>query len=414
MNTMIGIADCDNFFVSCERRRHPELVGRPVVVLSAGSAAVIARSNEAKAMGVKMSMPYFLMKEQFGTERIIAIAGDHDYYKSVSAEVMNYLRNEVPQMWQYSIDEAFFDLTGMHIDLKKWGERLAEGVQKNVGVPVSIGMAPSKTLAKIASRFAKKHAAYNKCCLIDDDDKRIKALKLTPIDDVWGIGRRYRKQMHANGIHTAHDLVAHSRSWLMTFTSQSILETQDELRGISCIPFREEAPNKSVSNTRTFPKMIESQDELATEVANFAAACAHTLRSQHTLACDISVFVETNLHRPDLPQYSNSMSKSLPMPTNLSTQLIAESVGLLKSIYRTGFKYKRAGVTIHHIVSDNAVETNLLDFDAERHRKLSKLSVLADRLNSELGKRTVILGRQVRNDHDVNVAEAGNQPERDA
>jgi len=393
---MLGIVDCDNFFVSCERRRRPDLRNRPVVVLSAGSAAVIARSNEAKALGVKMGMPYFKMREQFGEDTVPAIAGDHDYYKAVSREVMKYLRGETPQLWQYSIDEAFIDLKGMHLDLKAWGERLAASVMEHVGVPVSIGIAPSKTLAKIASHFAKKHAGYNKCCLIDDDEKRRRALELTPIDEVWGIGRRYRVKMHANDIHTALDLADHSRSWLSTIMPQAVLDTHDELCGIDCIPMREEAPNKSVAHTRTFPKMIASREALATEISNFAASCALTLRRQHTLAGDVSVFIETNSYRTDLPQYHNAKSKRLSTPTNLTARLIEESLGLLNDIYRPGYCYKRAGVTVHRIVSDRAVEASLLDFDADRFEKLNKLSAVADRLNSEMGKRTLIMGRQMR------------------
>jgi len=395
---MYAIVDCDNFFVSCERRRCPELEGKPVVVLSAGSAAVVARSNEAKAMGVRMSMPYFRMKEQFADRDITAIPGDHDYYKEVSAEVMHFLRDEAPQMWQYSIDEAFLDLSGLPTDLKQWGEALATKVRQTVGVPVSIGIAPTKTLAKIASHFAKRYAGYRKCCLIDTDERRTKALQLTPIDEVWGIGRRYREVMHANNMHTAYDLATHSRGWLKKYMSQPIVDTHDELCGIDCIPIREDAPNKSISNTRTFPKMLDSIEEISTEVSNFAAACGRTLRRQHTLARDISVFIATNSYRKDLPQYQNQKSTRLRTPTNLTNELIDAALTLLKDIYRPGYRYKRAGVTIHNITTDEAVEPDLFEWDAEKNSKLRRLNSLTDKLNASMGKRTIIVGSQMRPD----------------
>jgi len=395
---MYAIVDCDNFFVSCERRRRPELEGKAVVVLSAGSAAVIARSNEAKALGVKMSMPYFRMKEQFADRDIVAIPGDHDYYKKVSAEVMHLLHDEAPRMWQYSIDEAFLDVSGLPINLKQWGEELATKVKASVGVPVSIGIAPTKTLAKIASHFAKRYAGYQKCCMIDTEEQRAKALQLTTIDEVWGIGRRYCELMHANNIHTAHDLATHSRSWLKAYTSQPIVETHDELCGIDCITMREEAPNKSISNTRTFPKMLDSIEQISTEISNFAAACGQTLRRQHTMARDISVFVATNTYRQDLPQYHNQKSMRLRTPTNLSNELIDAALTLLKDIYRPGYRYKRAGVTIHNITPDEALQPDLFDWDAEKKQKLRRLNSLTDKLNASMGKRTIVVGSQFRPD----------------
>jgi len=392
---MIGIIDCDNFFVSCERRRDPSLEGKPVVVL-AGTAAVVARSNEAKKMGISMSMPYFKLKERFGENAVIAITGDHHYYKETSMEVMSMLKNKVPQMWQYSIDEAFFDLTGVKIDIKEWGEQLAKEIREVVGVPVSVGIAETKTLAKIASHFAKKYPGYKKCCVIDDIEKRVKALQLTPIEDVWGIGRRSFDKLKSNGIRTAYDLTKATEGWLSLNFSKPLLEMRRELLGEDCIPMRQDAANKSVSHTRTFPKMLETKEQLSAEIAGFAASCAATMRKQHTLARDINVFIATNHYRADLPQYNADKTVKLITPTNLSGTLIKECLKILDSIYKEGYKYKRAGVTVRNITDDKAVQTDLFDYDAEEYEKMHKAAGAADEINTKLGRGTIFMGSQLK------------------
>ena len=211
---MILITDVDNCFVSCERRRNPELEGKPVIVLSAGEAAVIARSNEAKRLGIAMGEPYFKMKGRFTPDQYIALPADHHYYKQVSDELMALLREECPDLHQYSIDEAFADMAGVTVDLKKWGEQLHLKIRERVGLPVSIGIAPSKTLAKIASHFAKRYPAYRHSCIIDTVERRLKALALTPIDEVWGVGRKYRERLRRQGIATALDLAQKPLQWV--------------------------------------------------------------------------------------------------------------------------------------------------------------------------------------------------------
>lgn len=398
---MILIADVDNCFVSCERIRKPELEGMPVVVLSAGEAAVIARSNEAKQLGIKMGEPFFKMKRRYRPDQYVAIPADHHYYKEVSDRLMGFLRTQCPNLYQYSIDEAFCDMSGVTVDLKQWGEQLHGKIRETLGLPVSIGIAPSKTLAKIASHFAKKYSAYRHCCLIDTDEKRLSALHLTPIEDVWGIGRRYRARMYQEGIWTAYDLAMRSRSYLHTCFPQPIINTRDELNGIDCIVMRENEVSKSVSNTRTFPQMISTIEGLVAEVSNFAADCSSTLRRQHTLAKSMSVFVATNHYREDLPQYENSASCKLETPTNLSTELVRQAIKLLRSIYRDGYRYKRAGVTITSVIDAKTVLASLFEVDADKRQRQHQLDVLMDELNQKTGKGTVKLGVQLR---DGNVA----------
>lgn len=398
---MILITDVDNCFVSCERRRNPELEGKPVIVLSAGEAAVIARSNEAKRLGIAMGEPYFKMKGRFTPDQYIALPADHHYYKQVSDELMDLLREECPDLHQYSIDEAFADMAGVTVDLKKWGEQLHLKIRERVGLPVSIGIAPSKTLAKIASHFAKRYPAYRHSCIIDTVERRLKALALTPIDEVWGVGRKYRERLRRQGIATALDLAQKPLQWVADRYPQPIVNTYRELNGVDCIAMRYEGPSKSVSNTRTFPKMIDSLDPLVAEVSNFAADCSATMRRQHTRGKAMMVFVETNHYRTDLPQYSNQAACRIDPPTNASAEVVAYAVKLLRGIYRQGFRYKRAGVCITSVVSECDMQRSLWEDGAERRQRQQRIDAVADSLNSHVGRGTVVLGAQLRQQPDA-------------
>ena len=235
---MYGIIDCDNCYVSCERVFRPDLNGKPVVVLSNNDGCIVARSNEAKKLGIKAGLPYFKLQEQFPEQKIAVFSSNYELYGELTGRVVEIIRQEAPQYFRYSIDECFVYLDGMeHIDLKQWGENLHKRIKKSVGVPVSIGLAPNKTLAKMASHFAKKHSGYRHCCLIDTDEKRIKALKLYPVDEVWGIGRRYAAKLESLGIHTAYEFASMSKEALnATFNNVVIYRTWAELNGEDCVP----------------------------------------------------------------------------------------------------------------------------------------------------------------------------------
>ena len=207
---MYGIIDCDNCYVSCERVFRPDLNDKPVVVLSNNDGCVVARSNEAKKMGIKAGTPYFQLAEQFPNNKIAVFSSNYELYGELTGRVVNIIRQEAPAYFRYSIDECFVYLKGMeNHDLKLWGENLHKKIKQYVGMPVSIGLAPNKTLAKMASHFAKKYPGYRHCCMIDSEEKRIKALKLYPVEDVWGIGRRYAARMDSMGIKTAYDFASH-------------------------------------------------------------------------------------------------------------------------------------------------------------------------------------------------------------
>ncbi len=235
---MYGIIDCDNCYVSCERVFRPDLKDTPIVVLSNNDGCVVARSNEAKKLGIKAGVPYYQLEELFPDKKIAVFSSNYELYGELTGRVVGIVRQEAPAYFRYSIDECFVYFDDVKdMDIKKWGENLYRRIKGSVGMPVSIGIAPNKTLAKMASHFAKRHIGYRHCCLIDSDKKRIKALKLFPIEDVWGIGRRYAARLRSMGIETAFDFANHSRTWVKaTFRNIVIERTWRELNGEDIVP----------------------------------------------------------------------------------------------------------------------------------------------------------------------------------
>ena len=393
---MYGIIDCDNCYVSCERVFHPDLNGKPVVVLSNNDGCIVARSNEAKKLGIKAGLPYFQLQQQFPDQKIAVFSSNYELYGELTARVVAIIRQEAPQYFRYSIDECFVWLDGMeHVDLKLWGENLHRRIKRCVGVPVSVGLAPNKTLAKMASHFAKKHPGYRHCCLIDSDEKRIKALKLFPVEDVWGIGRRYAAKLDALGIHTAYEFASMSEASLnASFNNVVISRTWAELNGIDCVPNEAMAAKKSICTSRSFNGMVSDLDTLKIHVANYAARCAEKLRQQNTVASIVGVFLNTNYFRDDLPQYWQFKEVSLPTPTNATTTIVKAAHGVLDDIFRQGYQYKKAGVIVMGIAPTSPIQLNLFDINAERFEKLKSLDKVIDRINKVNGTETVILAAQ--------------------
>lgn len=393
---MYGIIDCDNCYVSCERVFRPDLNGKPVVVLSNNDGCIVARSNEAKKLGIKAGLPYFKLQEQFPDQKIAVFSSNYELYGELTGRVVEIIRQEAPQYFRYSIDECFVYLDGMErIDLKQWGENLHHRIKKSVGVPVSIGLAPNKTLAKMASHFAKKHSGYRHCCLIDTDEKRIKALKLYPVDEVWGIGRRYAAKLENLGIHTAYEFASISKESLnATFNNIVIYRTWAELNGEDCVPNEAMAKKKSICTSRSFNGMISDLETIKIHVANYAARCAEKLRQQNTVASIVGVFLNTNYFRDDLPQYWQFKELSLPTPTNSTTTIVKAAHGVLNDIFREGYQYKKAGVIVMGIAPTSPIQLNLFDINAERFEKLKSLDKVIDRINKVNGTETVILAAQ--------------------
>jgi len=394
---MYGIVDCDNCYVSCERVFRPDLKDKPVVVLSNNDGCVVARSNEAKKMGIKAGTPYFQLAQQFPNGEVTVFSSNYELYGELTGRVMEIIRQEAPAYFRYSIDECFVYWQGIDgVDLKAWGEHLHKRIRKSVGMPVSVGIAPTKTLAKMASHFAKKYPGYRHCCMIDNDEKRIKALKLFPIDDVWGIGRRYAAKLEAMGVKTAYDFAQHHGDWVKNiFNNIVIYRTWQELNGIDAVPNEEMAKKKkSICTSRSFPGMVSDFDTLKTHVSNYAARCAEKLRTQNTVASIIGVFVNTNFFREDLPQYWNFQEKRIIVPTNSTIDIVKAATEVLNKIFIQGYQYKKAGVIVMGIGPNSPIQMDLFDYNADQFEKMKRLDKVMDHINKVNGSETVILGSQ--------------------
>lgn len=393
---MWALIDCDNFFCSCERVFRPELEGRAIVVLSNNDGCVVARSKEAKAMGIRMGIPYYQMREQFPGADIVAFSSNYVLYADMSARVQAVLKAEAPVVHQYSIDEAFLDLSGMdRFNLKQWGEQLSAKVYKWTGIPISIGIAKTKTLAKVAVRYAKKYPGYKKCCFIETEEQRYKALKHFDIEDIWGVGRRHARSMRAFGINTAHDFTMKSRSWVRKYYTVTGERTWDELWGHDVIEVDSmDRKKQSIVTSRTFPGMISNEAELAVHVSNYAARCALKLRKQNSVCSMVTVYARTNPFREDLPQYSGHATHIFSTPTATTSEIVMAAKLMLHEFYRPGIKFKKAGVMVDRISSAFAYQPDLFEFDPCRRKKHDSISAVSDIINGRLGNDTLILAAQ--------------------
>ena len=394
--SMYGIVDCDNCYVSCERVFRPDLEGKPVVVLSNNDGCVVARSNEAKALGIKAGTPYYQLAELFPNEKIVVFSSNYELYGELTGRVMSLIAKEAPAFFRYSIDECFVYFDGYSGSYyKQWGEALHQKIRQGVGMPVSVGIAPNKTLAKVASHFAKKHSGYHHCCVIDTDEKRRKALGLYPIGEVWGIGRRYASRLEGLGVKTALDFAEKAETWVnATFNNIVILRTWKELNGMDAVSNELLCDKKSICTSRSFNGMVDDLESLRTHVANYAARCAEKLRKQNTVASIVSVFLHTNPFREDLLQYANMQETRLITPTNSTIQIVQAAHEVLEKIYRPGYRYKKAGVIVMGIQSTAPLQTDLFDIDAESIQRMRRLDAVIDHINRTQGTETVVLGAQ--------------------
>lgn len=356
---------------------------------------VVARSKEAKELGIKAGTPYYQLCQLFPNTKIHVFSSNYELYGELTVRVMTIIAEVAPSYFRYSIDEAFCNLKGMEgIDLKKWGEDLYKRIKRPVGIPVSIGIASTKTLAKMASHYAKKYKGYNHCCLIDSDVKREKALKLYPIEEVWGIGRKLSVRLKSEGIQTAFDFTSLTPDYARSFFNVLLSRTLMELQGIDCVSDEVMTKKKSICTSRSFSCMISDYDTLRTHVSNYAAKCAEKLRQQQTSASVIGVFIQTNHFREDLKQYDNFKDLPLLTPTNSTIDIIKAAEQSLREIYRTGYQYKKAGVIVMSITNTNSIQTNFLDFNHEHFLKMKNLDEVMDKLNKIEGNETVIVASQ--------------------
>ena len=388
MKTVFALVDCNNFYASCERLFRPELEGKPVVVLSNNDGCIIARSNEAKALGIPMGAPYFKNRKFIERHNVEVFSSNYALYGDLSHRVMSILQQMEPEVEIYSIDEAFVrlpkradsNLTGHALDLRKT-------IKKHVGIPVSIGIAPTKTLAKIANRIAKKDPRHHGVLNLTDHKSLDTILAGTQVEDIWGIGRRNSEKLHKQGIVTALDLKNSNDEWIRKHLTVVGLRTVMELRGTPCIPIdHEPTTRKSVVCSRSFRKPVFSLNDLGEAVSSYVSTAAEKLRQEGLVAGNLHVFVRTSPHRTNLPQHSGALMIRLQQPTSSTPALIKTALQGLKKIYKKDFAYQKAGVMLTELTTAGMVQQNL--FQPLSKDNDAVMNVL-DRINTRWGKNTL-------------------------
>jgi DNA polymerase V len=388
---MYGLVDCNNFFASCERVFDPSLIGKPVVVLSNNDGCVIARSQEAKDLGIPMGEAAFKIRDLMEVGQVKVFSSNYVLYGDMSNRVMATLSSFVPEIEVYSIDEAFLHLEGIP-DLAAFGKEIVRVTTRHTGIPVSLGIAPSKTLAKMANHFAKKYPGYERVCIIDTEEKRLKALQLTPVGEVWGIGRKQRKMLEYHSIHTAYDLIQRPRSWVrrqMTVTGERLWM---ELQGIPSISDDHEAEKRQICTSRSFGQPVRDFTTLMEAIANFAASCCRKLRQQQSYAGAVVVTISTSRFKSGEAQYSQSHTINLTFPTNDTAEMIGYCRSALEKIYKEGFDYKRAGVIVAELIPETSLQPDL--FDEKDREKQKRLSQTIDAITKKNGRDKIIVAAQ--------------------
>ncbi|WP_126653137.1 Y-family DNA polymerase [Chryseobacterium aureum] len=389
---MYALVDCNNFFVSCERTLDPDLEGKPVVVLSNNDGCVVSRSKEAKDLGIPMAAPAFKYKELFQKHDVKSFSAKFELYNYKSQQVINIAKSYVLEYEVYSIDELFLDLTGFkYINVHQYCLKIRDEIHEKENIPVSIGIAPTKTLCKVANRIVKEFPDnFKGVYILDTPEKIEKALKWLNIGDVWGIGRRLAAKMHDSGVYKAWDLLQKPEMWVRKVMGIHGVRMINELKGIRQLELDAPSPKKSIAVTRSFMQMLTKKEEVRERVETFGMYCSERLRKQNTCCKMITVFVQTNRFRKDLPEYKNAMTRILSNPTN-SSILIGRVVNeLFEAVYREGFHYKRAGVMVNDFVPEDQRQIGLFEEDIQnQHLPVMKAM---DAMNRKFGKDKVRLG----------------------
>ena len=386
---MIALADCNTFFASVERALHPGLKGKPVCVLSSNDGNIVALTAEAKALGLRRGDPFFKVKDIIERNGVAVFSGNLMLYAAMSKRVQSIMRRTVEHTECYSIDEQFLYLDGYekHFDLVEMMRGMVKQIVLWTDIPVSVGIARTKTLAKIASKFAKQYKGYEGGCMIDTDVKRRKALSMFDLSDVWGIGPRTFAKLTSLGVTTPLQLADKPWEWVRGHFHKPGYQTWLELNGRPCIDTSEILNRQTITTSRSFGKMISSKEDLKASVASFAASCCSTLRGQDSAAGSVSVFACSNRFREDLPQYGNIAMKKLSVPSADTLEITAAAMELVERIYRPGILFKKSGVILSDIVP-GCCHQILFDPIVRREERV-ELSETLDRMNHKYGIRTV-------------------------
>lgn len=402
---MIGLLDCNNFYVSCERVFNPKLENKAVVVLSNNDGCVVARSNEAKALGIGMGTPFFQIKTLAELENIHVYSSNYTLYGDMSGRVCETVKALVPDIEVYSIDEQFLDFAPLRgRDLPALGNEVKSRVKQHTGIPTCLGIAPTKTLAKIANHIAKKSLTHNGIYMLDRPELVKAFLQLTPVGDLWGIGRQYQKKLAGFNIHTALDLYNAKERFVrqqMTVVGERLWH---ELHGRPCIPLEQiSKPKKNICTSRTFSRLQTDFATIKEAIANHAATCGEKLRKEGSIANYVQVFIQTrreygHKHRPQDAKYSNSFTWTLPIASNDSRDLVRYAYQALEKIFRSGYKYNKCGVIVSGLVPENERQLTLFESEDKQPEPIlhkvqdDRIMKVMDGLNGRYGSKMVKLG----------------------
>ncbi len=392
---MYALADCNNFFASCERVFRPELNGKPVIVLSNNDGCAIARSNEAKAIGIKMGDPFFKIRSIIENNNVAVFSSNFALYGDMSARVQQVLRTFAPSVEVYSIDEAFLDLTGMDgIDFDAYAKKISRECRRLTAIPVSVGIAPTKTLAKIASKLCKKYPKLQGGCYMYRPQDIEKVLRKFPVEDVWGIGRRSFRKLADMGVKTAWDYTQLPETTVRKLFALPGFRTWKELKGIPCVEFEDMVePKQSICISRSFAHEIKDLQEFCEQVATFAQRATEKLRAQNTMVTEMAVFAMTNRFREDQPQASGGLYTVFPDGVSDYKSIVIRSVSLARNIFRPGFGYKKAGVVFTKIIPVEGAPLSLWGNENVLKRD-ENLSRALDSIHKSFGRDSLLFGIQ--------------------
>ena len=392
---MYALADCNNFFASCERVFRPDLYGKPVIVLSNNDGCAVARSNEAKALGIKMGDPYFKIRDIVERNHVAVFSSNFALYGDMSRRVQEVLRSFAPAVEQYSIDESFLDLTGMEgVDFAAFAREVSRACWKFTSIPVSVGVAPTKTLAKIASKLCKQYPKLQGGCYMYRPQDIEKVLRKFPAKDVWGIGRRSIKKLESLGVKTAWDYTQLPETTVRKLFALPGFRTWKELKGIPCVEFEDLVePKQSICVSRSFAHEITTLPELSEQVATFAMSAVSKLRKQGSLAQELTVFAMTNRFKDDAPQTSGGVCVPFPDATADHRTVVLAAVEGCRRLFRPGFGYKKAGVVFTRIVQAADYTRSLFE-DVAAAGKEARLSETLDTITRTFGPGAVLFGAQ--------------------
>ncbi len=391
---MYALIDCNNFYCSVERVFNPKLHGRSVVVLSNNDGCVISRSEEAKEAGIIMGTPAHMITDLFKKFNAAVFSSNYTLYGDMSDRVMKTMAEFVPRMEIYSIDEAFLDMHDMaYTDLLQLGMMIKRTVRQNTGIPVTVGIAPTKTLAKMANRYAKKKHRDTGVFWAANSGLTNEMLEFTEVGDIWGVGHQHALLLKRNGFTTAADLVKAPDDWVRDKMSVVGLRLVSELRGKPSIKWEFVAPaKKNICTSRSFGKLATEITMIQEAISNYAAACAEKLRRQKSCCREINIFINTNPHKTEEKQYARSITIELARASNNTPELIAYALKGLGIIYKEGYKFMKCGVIVSDLVPENSIQADIFELaDLDKNKRVM---AAMDKVNSSMGKETIRMATQ--------------------